>query len=85
MQEMRTVYAMEPNQMDDWNNICKAFAKKYNAELKSSRLFGQILKIIIKRAYAVRYTQSMGLKIHGLSRRRDMMNIKLPPKKSNSF
>ena len=33
MQEMRTVYAMAPNQMDDWNNICKAFAKKHNAEL----------------------------------------------------
>ena len=30
---MRTVLAMSEAQMDDWKQICRAFAKKYNAKL----------------------------------------------------
>ena len=30
---MRTIYAMNKNQMEDWKQICKEYAKKVNAEL----------------------------------------------------
>ncbi len=30
---MRTIYAMDISQMNDWNKICKAYADKIGAEL----------------------------------------------------
>lgn len=30
---MRTVYAVSDNQLDEWKEICNAFAKKINAKV----------------------------------------------------
>ena len=31
--EMRTEYTMQPHQMDDWNAICREYARQNNLEL----------------------------------------------------
>ena len=33
MEDMRSVLTMQPSQMNEWNDICKAFADKENAKL----------------------------------------------------
>ena len=50
MQDMRTVYAMAPHQMDDWRNVCKAFAKKCGTVLLEERtFFPDALRLLGKR------------------------------------